>query len=159
MKIFVIDMVSEYRYTRAVITRSHAWARMTQLGWSQRGAANHLRITQTHRCLVLCGRAKFVIPVKMDHVTPAHPLDPSGLALGEADQKRVVNSSRKRRPESETPQVPAPHARMIRIGNRGYEGLTPGHRRGSSRLQNHRPIKRLRRANKLLYIRGECTLS
>ena len=40
----------------AVITRNHARARMTQLGWSQRRAAKHLGITQTHLCLVLCGK-------------------------------------------------------------------------------------------------------
>jgi len=29
---------------------------MIQLGWSQRRAAKHLGITQTHLCLVLCGK-------------------------------------------------------------------------------------------------------
>jgi hypothetical protein len=52
----MVDTISEYRYTRAVITRNHARTRMIQLGWSQRRAAKHLGITQTHLCLVLCGK-------------------------------------------------------------------------------------------------------
>lgn len=102
---FAAECVSIFRYTEALIMRNHARARMIQLGWSQRRAAKHLGITQTHLCLMLCGKRESQSLLRRIAQLPRAPFIAYGSLYAEQSKTKSQTQAGNRRRERATPSV------------------------------------------------------